>query len=290
MRLSIKNELHKAFHNKWFFLSFGIGIFLSLSSLGVTASFYYERLEKIILEQFGVNNVMIEARSVYNNWIGGEGMSLFSSLFFLLLPILAALPFSWSFDYEKRYGYTNNLLIRETRGNYVLAKYISTFISGGVAIALPLIFSFLCTAAVFSAPNPDITFLNYYGIFRNNMFCGLFYTHPILFEALYIFLIFLFSGIIATLPMSLSALGLNRYAALIVPIIFFVLIHSSMEFVSNLSIFVGSNIPEYSPLYFLKPRPTRALANSSVIFIEFGMLTVFTVICGLLGQRRLKNV
>lgn len=290
MKLSVKNEFYKAFHNKWLFLSLGIGTLLSLLSLAVTASFYYERVGYIPIEMIGTNNKMIEARSVYNNWIGGEGMSLSSSLFFLLLPVLATLPFSWSFDYEKRSGYTNNLLIHETRGQYIVSKYFAVFVSGGTAIVLPLILNFLCTLTVFSAPKPDITYLNYYGIFRGNMFCELFYTHPVLFEALYILLIFLFSGTIATLAMSLSVLGLNRFVALIVPIVFFVLLHSSMEFVSNLPLFAGRAVPEYSPLYFLKPRPTRALASSSVIFVELGILVIFTLVCGFIGRRKLENV
>lgn len=141
MRLNkriIKIECRKAFQSKNFIIVLCIGMLFAMMSalydIGSYDTFINDSLK------YG-DNPDLQIAILYNNWMGGEGVSLGSSLFFTLLPLLAAIPYGISFCNEKRNGYLKNIAVRCKKDEYYTGKYIATFLSGAFTVIIPLIAS-----------------------------------------------------------------------------------------------------------------------------------------------------
>ena len=88
----IKIELKKAFTGNRFWLAFGIGQFLGISSI---LTVYRSWLSQRDYIQYWENRFPVrQAYTLYNVWMLNEQMSIGRVLFFFWLPFLAAFPFA----------------------------------------------------------------------------------------------------------------------------------------------------------------------------------------------------
>lgn len=284
MRRGFGQEVYKALSSKWFYIAVSIGLVLGFGSLCSTASFFIDRTLPQ-LSQAAVSNPMIEAKSVFNNWIGGEGLSPFSSIFSFVFPLLSTLPYAWSYQYEKSAGYQNQLLLHETRFSYLLTKYAAVFLSGGLAVLVPLIINFLCTCLIFPVVTPDVSYCHYYGIYNQSPFCELFYSQPLLFETVYLLIDFIFGGIFACLALSFSLLGVPRIISLLLPMLICLLLHVCTPAVFLLAPPPFSEL-EYSPLNYLLPGPKRAFGSLGVMLTEGLFFMLFSALAFYLRWRK----
>ena len=139
---SIKNELYKSLHNKLFAISMIIAFIIQIFSVQPNAAFKNEALEHYLTTSSmgGVSNkVFFESFDIYTFWIGIEGVSMGCYLSKYLIPILAVLPFGWSFLSEQKKGYQIQTVSRIGKANYFISKYIATFISGALPTAFILL-------------------------------------------------------------------------------------------------------------------------------------------------------
>lgn len=154
--------------------------------------------------------------SLYVNWIGGTYSNIFPVLYYWLLPIIAVLPYGESFYHDWKNGYIKNILLRTNRKKYLLGKYVSIFLTAGIAVTLPLIIDFILTAAVLPALLPDVT-TALFPIFYQSMWSNLFYTHPLIYTMLYLGIDFIFAGLMAELIFCVTNLAENVFIVLIFP-------------------------------------------------------------------------
>lgn len=139
----LKIELGKALKNRMFLITLGIGTGLALLAALYQISYYNQTQAQ---ESSAVINPMIEANTLYNHWMGGEMQSFGAICFFYVLPLLAAIPYGWSYFVEKRSGYTKYLMIKGGKREYFICKYVAVFCSGGLVVLLPLILNFILVA------------------------------------------------------------------------------------------------------------------------------------------------
>ena len=66
----------------------------------------------------------------------GTTLSLASALFYALLPVGAALPFSWSYCTERKSGYLKNIYTRVDKKTDLAGKTLAVFLSGAGAVAV----------------------------------------------------------------------------------------------------------------------------------------------------------
>ena len=109
----LKIELRKAFGNKLFLLTLAVGIVIASISAYQNIQLYLDAVahnayRKEVLPDI-LFNPMYPAFSPYTYWIGGDYQYPMTSLFYLLLPLMASLAFGWSFFMEKKSGYKRNL-------------------------------------------------------------------------------------------------------------------------------------------------------------------------------------
>ena len=95
------------------------------------------------------------AISLYNVWIGSlVGDLLFTTVFYFILPLAAALPFSFSLLDENRNGYLRQMSLKKGQQRYYLAKYLVTFCSGFLLAVIPLVINIIITACYIPAYTP----------------------------------------------------------------------------------------------------------------------------------------
>ncbi|MFR7668865.1 MAG: hypothetical protein ACLU00_10370 [Mediterraneibacter faecis] len=74
--------------------------------------------------------------------MAGSPSNLEGFIFFLILPILASLPFGTSYFEDCKEGVIKNIYMRTKREDYLKAKYAAAFLSGELQFLVPLIFKF----------------------------------------------------------------------------------------------------------------------------------------------------
>ena len=255
----LKMECRKAMGNRFFFIVLGVGCLFALMSALYDIELYFQSRQQ--LAALGGNQI-VQALGLYNKWIGGESYSLGFTLFFTLLPLLACFPYGWSYCIEKKSGYTGMVIIRGGKNKYFLAKYIATFLSGGVAVLIPLVFNFITVACYVPGIKPSIIYQMYYSVSHSTMWSAIFYTRPLIYVLLYLMLDFLFAGLFAVLALTFSIFLKNRLAVVLLPYIFILCLHYGR------TLLYYHYYVEISPLNFLHASCVENSVNGWIVLGE----------------------
>ncbi len=274
----IKLELKKAFFNKWFYLSIGLLLFFAIFSAGymIESRRNYNPLEiEAYCMEDGkfVRNPDLEMFGLYHSWIGGEELSLASSLFYALLPVGAALPFAWSFHIERKTGYLRNVFTRVYKRNYFCAKIIAVFLSGAVVVLVPLITNLMLVSAYIPTENLFVGYIYYNHLLFGSMWVDILYTNPLLHTILYVGMSTLYGGIFALLSFSLSFFIKNLFTVIFLPFLMMV-VANYLQHIAYES-FNLTFRPDFVPTNFLHSRTNTQGIGVAVITI---LLIVSTIV------------
>lgn len=279
----IKLELWKAFHNSMFYGSLLIGVILSLLNIGYSyklVNSFTVALLQMIEDNWPISK-SCEGFSLFINWIGVNSVSLGSSLFNILWPILAAMPFGWSYSYERRSNYCNQVISRVNVQQYYVAKYIAVFVSGGIAVSVPVVFDLLVNALICPFCVPDVT-SSILPIFNVSFLSKLYYTSPWQYATIWCFVKFLWGGVAASACWLLGSKC--RFQSLIVlfPFGLFMLI----DVISDLFCNLMQQKQVFSPM-LLARGTTGACIPGKPIFLVMGFILILTIAVGY--RQVLKN-
>ncbi len=267
-------ELHKALHS-WFFLAAVCcgGLFAILSFVDRVSNYFFGLgvLNMVdAAERMGyVKYPIVPMSTVYNEWLGGEGLSLGYTLFFTLLPLLAVLPYGYSFSEELRGGYLKMVVPRCGRRRYFLAKAGASFLSGGLAVTIPLAASLFFCFLIFPAAKPNVIYDQYFPFTHSSMLAGLVYSHPLLYMLLYLGIDFVFAGLFACLSISSVFFFRQRLASVVLPFLFVLgcdMLRSFGTYVSYV---------EISPMRLMHAVPTANFIKAPVLL---GWLCLFVLL------------
>lgn len=178
---ALKTELWKAFHNLGFALAAIIGAALALIHTAETAPMVYDALEnnRILREAVGIEGFgNMYSCSLFLYWMPFTGYTYGSFAFYEIWPILATLPFAWSYSQECRSGSMIQALTRSSRKAGFRAKYLAVFMSGGTVAALPLLISLLVEATFSPAIPLNYSMMQVVGLSNANFLAWLYYSHP----------------------------------------------------------------------------------------------------------------
>lgn len=200
----LKVELLRALKGRVFWLACGVGLISCY--MGVRIIFdgpmYFPK------SPFEVNP--------YTTWLFTEAGP--TSILGLLAPLLATLPFADSYTVDKNTGYLKFIMVRAKAGRYFRAKFIANALAGGLALLLPLVFSFIVLWLWLPhglPPKPGANWV--FGLMSQ-----VFPTAPALYIGFLIFLAFLFGSTYATFGLALSIVANNnRYMVLATPFLFY---------------------------------------------------------------------
>lgn len=269
----LKLELKKAFKNKFFWISVVLGCLITLLSFEHMVNMYYEGMSAISGNSTDIiYDPHIGINTVFNCWIGGEPFSLGSSIYFFVFPLLIALPYGWSYSEERKCGYRRMMIAKTGKKKYYCAKYVAVFLSGGVAMVLPLIFNFWMTLLVVPAILPDVTMNMFYGVFGGSFLAELYYTVPFLYVAIYLFIDFVYCGFLVCICMAVSGIVRQKWGVVLIPFLLLLFVHVIADYIySDPSV----AYKELSPLYFLRGVEVRYSFSGSIIFLfAIGLLVL----------------
>lgn len=276
MRTNLRTELYRALHNPMFYGALGIGILISLINTFQsvqTVQEYTHRLLRMICENIGLST-SYRGFSLFINWIGTNMVGFSHSLFFFIWPLLTAIPYGWSYSSERHSGYYNQVASRSSRKRYFCSKYIAVFVSGGLAVAVPLLFDLLANALVSPDAVPDVT-LMIQPISNGCFLSGLYYTHPWVFALIWCFVDFLWGGVAACTCFLVGAKIRLQVIVMLVPFMIFVLLDGLNTTVRRFMLLYQT----FSPLQLAQPI-TMSANPGWVVFSVMGVLFLLTVTVG----------
>lgn len=270
----LKLELRKAFFSPLYLISLLVSLtFVLISAYYMLRLFYGPYGRPAILEIYDKSDQMMEiifeGRSLYTGWIGAEINSPVNLSFFFLLPLLAMLPCGLSLASEIKTGYTKLIIPRCGRKNYILAKLISAFLSGGSVIALSLIFSVLFVALFLPAITPKVINSMYFPVLHGDIFSTMAYSKPMLFIICYIGLDFIFGGLFACLPVAAAYIVTKSVHAVLGSFLLTIVCSLFRNFFLYLSYI------EVSPIYLMRAVP---ISNSSRIWMVVAWFVLYSLV------------
>lgn len=217
MKSLLKIELCRAFKNPMLLVSLLVGCGVAIVHIFTNVIPASKWLPAVALSGESPH-------SVFNNAMGFTAYSIESIIFMYIFPILAALPFADSFYTDVKSGFVKNVFIRTQKSNYLAAKYVSVFLSAGVAVVIPLMINLIITAAILPSVLPE-PYTSGFPIGLNGMWSGLYFTDPYLYVFLYFILDFVLAGILACAALAMSFIVSNRFIVLLSPFVICIFLH-----------------------------------------------------------------
>ena len=209
---------------------------------------------------------------LYHRWLGGNTVSVQSFLFFMILPLLAALPFADSFYSDATSGYVAEIFTRIDRSRYFVGKYVSVFLSGSICVLFPLVLNFLLSACVLPALKPDAA--DQFRFQATAAMGEMYHNNPLLFLLIRCFFIFVIAGLFAVFALSASYYCNYQFLALISPFLLYI---------AMVAVFGLLGLEDWQPNNFLNPAyETRTLAP---YFAVSGVLILLSAFFFIKGKR-----
>ncbi len=256
-----KLELKRAIFNKYMLISLALG--LALTAPHAIMGYFRELEANDITLEFNLTSGA-DTTSLFGRWFGMSGVNNLAHIsFFFILSLLAVLPASLIYFNDRKSGYVKNLYTRYPKFKCLLAKYISTFTSGFVAIVLPLIISLMISALYAPMRIPDPVIMNQ--IHELNMWSQMFYTNPLLYTLLYIMLDGIFAGLFGVLAMSMSEYVEHRFS---------VFISSFLIVMAGSFLFKQFDVEYLNPQLYLSPGQLATPTMTSILIEAIVLLGI----------------
>ncbi len=220
----IKEELYRAFVSRWMVFAIIIGCIISIMQIVMSQSLI-KGIENVYSN--GGDNIyaakVAYTFTIWDGWIGTNICSLQRLLFFIM-PLVSAMIYAGSYVSDMK-GYINNICTRVGKQDYILAKNIAVFISGGFVAVIPLILNMLLWMMFLpiSMPNPVDGALSINGLV---VFSALFYKTPYIYFTIYIIYVFLFYGLLSCMGIVISMWDSNSFVVRVFPFIVFYASHT----------------------------------------------------------------
>ncbi|MDE6026230.1 MAG: hypothetical protein K2G45_12360 [Lachnospiraceae bacterium] len=227
-------------------------VFVILHSIYVYKNLYMQNEQRLLditnTSNNGALNTEWYEMGILQGWIGTEPFSGYNNIFFLVFPLLAAVPYGVSLYYEQKKGLTANIEGGSMR-QYYTSKYLMTFLSGGISVSTPLVVSLIISACYLPAVGTDPLALQTM-ITNYDMFADQFFDLPVLYALIFIIIDFIVGGLFACMTLVISGWCSNGIIALIFPTLLNAVL---TRIVFNDEGFEG--IRSFVPGYFINPSP-----------------------------------
>ena len=130
--------------------------------------------------------------------------------------MLGAMPYAVTYLSDIKSGIIKNYVTRTAKFNYLATKYIAVFVTGGVVVVMPLLINYLTAITIL----PSLVWP--VGVFASSpksIWSAIFYTHPHIYMIMYMILLFVCGGLMATIALIVSNIVNNRFVAMLAPYI-----------------------------------------------------------------------
>lgn len=218
-----RGEVYRIFHTPSFLLVLTFLLALVLADGCLAYGAYQQNLSSILGNiSIGLDGTFeqlpfLETNTLYNSWIGGRPNSILGNVFIYMIPVCAAVSYSWTYRSEEQSGYVRIITARAGRKAYFFGKYLAVFFAGALVVLIPMLVSLLFTACLIPAYRPNVDMALYYQINASALLRDLYYAHPMQAVLCNAGEITLFAGLWSTVSLAVSYFERNLVAALFAP-------------------------------------------------------------------------
>ena len=208
----LRIELKRLFKSKLFYVSLFIGLALSVGG-------FIECAKPHLNITNGFNGgVETYPFSVFNSWMGMfMGLKPISTSYLYIFMLLAALPYCGFFCRDNKNQYILQYYSRMSKNKIHAARFIATFISGGLVTMLPLLLNLCATMMFIPAlkPSGNGLFIHSGAYIMGNLFC----EHPLIYVLIYVLQFFIYGGSFALVSLAVSFFIDNTFLVIISPFV-----------------------------------------------------------------------
>ena len=278
-------ELRKAFGGGWFFASLSVACAVVLSSAARSIwafhSYGFDAFDPSQYHQLSTSGAICA-------WVGiGRIDTTFLPwLFFGLAPLLAVIPYAWSYRSEATSGYVGQILCRASRVRYAIAKCLAVFGTAGAAVALPLALNYFVVCLFIPGYIPDAGEGLSVPIDEHCPFSSLFFSHPTAYFIVYTIFDFVLCGSWGVFVFALSFFVRNRVVLLVGSYVFQYFLH--FVNVSGLSerVFGPIGAYQFNLISMAWPVPFGDVPNAGLsLALACAAFGFFAVSCALWARR-----
>ena len=207
MKRMICFEIRRALTEKSFYAALLVGLMICMADLALFYSQYGT----------GGDRILIQA------WIGTDFQFAYNSLYYVLFPVIACLPYAGTLYADISLGYDKNIVTRAARNTYITAKCIAVFLSAFLGVTIPLLTDVFIAAGIYPNHPPEkLTFLSA-GIIDCNLFPVLFNTRPALYILAFILIDGLFAGLMGLVSLAVSKWTKSFFTSIVFPFVLYVI-------------------------------------------------------------------
>lgn len=248
-----KFEIYRAFHGKLFRISVFVGLALILCDILMFSIRYGVPSDRVLLSA----------------WFGSDFQFVWNQIYYLIFPILAALPYGGSYYMDCIRGYNGEICLKTSRYNYLLSKMCAIFISSFSSITIPLMLSLFIVGGLYPDIKPSILNPSTLYVLDTGLFSSLFHVDPVLFCLAYILADGMFAGVIGLIALAVTGLCRSHFMTVTVPWLLCMIFSTVFELNDT---FFG-----WSLMYMINP------INSDVhlyqMFTVFFLLLICSISC-----------
>jgi hypothetical protein len=246
MKRVLKHELSKLLQSNTFKIAVASGCIFSVVHFVYTLYYvkwaYYDNVASTS-HPIGLDNI-----SLLYRFLGCDNFSVVGTLFYLVLPILSALPYGASLYNERKNGYQIQVIARVGKKRYLAAKFITAFLSGVIVIGTLLVFDLMLCATI--CPLSSVHILTLEMPMYQGCFCvNLFYNYPILFLIASILMSSIWGGVCAVLAMAAEMFIHNAVIIILFPLILLYLVSFVTEYLQGILFHI---VYEYRPIFLFQ--------------------------------------
>ena len=140
LNILLKIEFRRAFKNKLFAASIVIGLALAAGAFIQTVVPHID-----VLGGYD-GSVASYPHSVFTSWMGiGIGYDIWATVYLYVCILLAALPYCSTFVKDNNSQYILQYYSRISKNRLHIAKFITTFVVGGLIVVIPLLVNLIAT-------------------------------------------------------------------------------------------------------------------------------------------------
>ena len=251
MRILLKIEFKRLLKSKMLYISLLIGIIITMGAFVDKAVPHMDILN-------GYNgNVASYPFSVFNSWMGMFiGFDPFATAYVYVCMLICSLPYCGLFVRDNNNQYILQYYSRASKNKVNSAKFIVTFVSGGLIVLIPVVVNLLATMMFIPALLPVEN-----GLFiasgKSIMSC-LFVNKPFVYTFIYLLQFFIYGGAFSVVSLAVSFIFDNYFLVLI------------SQFVSYYAVGVISTVlKNLFGFYTFNP---MALISPSYILMDIGLI------------------
>lgn len=264
MNKLIKIEMERAFKNKMLIISVVIGLVIVGFNIWNEIIPARKTLDKL-LEMGKYSGIQLPG--LYMKWMGVRPGS-YVFLYYFIMPLLTALPYSISILMDVKKHYVNNIFTRIDKKKYYKAKLFAQFIVGGFVASFPLVISFVVTAMILPAFKPE-SVSSQFNFSKLSVFGDLFFKAPFAMAVIVFLFAFVGFGLINCIAYIFADLVNNRFMVALTPFMiyfFYYIVCSSIGRDGPMEYLTASKL-RYSELKFMIEERMQSDMKKKILII-----------------------